>query len=186
MLSQIIILSGAIGVGKSTLAAGLAESLSCAKILSSRLVLTELLASTADREAQRQIGDQLDASTRGRWLADEAAIMVDKSPRPSTLVIDAVRTVDQVAALRSSFAVPVHHIHLNAGLGVLKKRFEARRSLRAGESASFEDTRNNATEVGAEALVSIADVVFDTSSMSESDVLNATLGYLVRMEDART
>jgi hypothetical protein len=92
------------------------------------------------------------------------------------LIVDAVRTVDQLSALRGGASLL--HLHLTAADAVLKRRYEGRRSADSGfEFASYAAVRANATEMGVENLARFAALVLDTGALD----IAATRSRVVRL-----
>jgi hypothetical protein len=76
------------------------------------------------RQVLQQLGNELDAETRGSWVAD--AVREVAASTDGTVVVDAVRTSDQVDALRN--IGETLHIHVTAAEADLKARYAANTS----------------------------------------------------------
>jgi len=164
----VVVLSGAVAVGKSTLASALAEL--GFQWFKSNTLLRHLTAagSNATREVLQHFGDELDARTKGAWLAEKLPMGC------YLLLVDAARTADQIAHIRRKFGAHVVHIHLKAGLSALEQRF----ARRGADISSYDAVQANATEAGVRQLSNIADVVIDTSNCTPEDVLVRVKGHL--------
>jgi adenylosuccinate synthase len=171
---RVLVISGPIGAGKSTLAQGLVERHGAHRVSSRELLLARLGARSGDRRSLQEAGAALDRETGGSWLADivkDVLLRQEGPPRP--LVVDSVRVPSQVEALRRALGSRVMHVHLSAPEQELAARYERRRS-RAGadsERASFEEARADTTERGVEALADLADLMLNTQRHSSEAVL---------------
>jgi len=172
MARRIVLLSGPIGVGKSTLT----ESLQ--RIYQARIVKTrELLDLEArlrlvqlnTREEYQAFGDNLDREDGGRWVADALAEVLKKETS-NLIVVDAVRIQDQIRAVRERYGYAVFHLHLTANEADLKNRFE-NRITKFREASTYEASQENLTEKGVWKLASIADAVVNTSLCEPEDVV---------------
>ena len=80
------------------------------------------------------------------------------------LVVDAVRTLDQVSALAGG--ANLIHVHLTADDAVLEARYELRRLAEPkSELGEYALVRSNVTERDIETLAPIADLVLDTGQL---------------------
>lgn len=165
---QIVLLSGRISAGKSSLAKNLQDHVG-ASIFKTKLVIEQVLHRIgADRRALQDRGELLDRRTDGKWLSDELnkALLAGSDLR--LVVVDAVRIERQVTWIRQS-GWPVVHVHLTAAREVLAKRY-ANRPNRSRELRRYEDLSQSQTERDAELLSDIADVVINTDRCSLEDV----------------
>lgn len=115
------------------------------------------------------LGDELDAKTDGKWLAEAVWQTAGLLSSDAVLVVDSPRLLSQIEALRRTFPRRVVHVHLTAPIPVLAERYETRES-EVQELGSYEEVRQNATEASVSELASHADVVIDTSRATEDDV----------------
>jgi len=156
---QVVALSGPVGAGKTTLAVGLAKSVG-AEILRTQNLLREQAAGRTREELQR-LGEDLDQREGGKWVAAPVLAQLSSTHGGLPVIVDAVRTSDQLAELRKGASV--RHIHLTAPDSVLQARYEQRRqSAQAFELRSFEELRANPTEAAVDSLANQADLVLDT------------------------
>lgn len=160
----IILLSGPVSAGKTTLARALAETLQTVRLISSRRILEGALDSEKPtRKALQMLGERLDRETGGRWLVD--AVLEDAASEP-VLVIDAVRTKEQIELLRTE-AAPTLHVHVHAAAYVLAARYETRRAAQPElELPSYESVLLDRTEAHVPQLISDADLSLDTGFWS--------------------
>lgn len=165
---RIILLSGPIASGKSTLGGLLVD-----RFAVQRLVTRDLLRAHVpdlERRLLQNAGDKLDRQTKGRWVADALVRLVGDFDESAMIVVDSVRTVAQADEVRRAFGSVVTHVHLSAPVGVLASRYKRRRGP-IRELKSYAAVRENATERGVEELCDIADVVIDTNRHRPEDVV---------------
>lgn len=169
-VSTLIILSGSMTAGKSTLAGLLGDAVR-ADVISTRQYLTSLVEQNPKRSKLQAVGDDLDVQTGGQWVVDLAQQAIADSDS-DVVILDAVRTLEQVRALRRKFGRTVVHLHLTAPMEDLAARYESRRAASPElEFSSYKEAAANATEEAIETLRDDADVVIDTSRNTERDVL---------------
>ena len=161
-----VLIGGPIAVGKSTLAAGIAESTSAA-VVGARRVLEETCGlDSATRIELQERGAIIDAETQGKWLADYITSTVD--PRVA-VVIDSVRTVAQAEHIRRDRA-GVIVVYLDAPAHVRAARYRA-----AGDPVKvkleFSKAMKHPTEIEVRSVASIADVKVDTTNLDPEGVL---------------
>jgi adenylosuccinate synthase len=182
MVDRIVVISGAVGSGKSQLA----ESL-CARFngehYSTRQMLMRRHRGRDDRGDLQKLGEKLDRDSGGSWVRDELSREIWDLKDRDLAVIDAVRTREQIEFLRRSFARRVVHVHVTASDETLRKRYERRRrQRRRAELPSYDEVKANRTEAKIEELARDADVVINSDRSTERDVLvrvARALGLLV-------
>ena len=170
---RIVILSGAICAGKSSLARSLIARYQAHVIKTRQLILTAKPRIKENRIALQRAGDALDRSNGGKWVRDALVriVMDSQGSTPSGLfVVDSARTEDQIHGIRDAFGPNVHHIHVTAGSDELKHRYD-KRQIRLGTCSPYEEVKRNKTERGVEALADIADIVVSTDKCTKEDVL---------------
>ena len=89
------------------------------------------------------------------------------------LVIDAVRTPEQINAMRQGG--PVLHVHLSADSDVRRRRFLERADLGRFERDAFDALALNPTEHNVEQLAPLAEVCLRTDALSVAAVRDAVL-----------
>lgn len=171
MIQRVILLSGPISCGKSTLAKGL-RSLSNAEIFRTREILGDLVKQrfSSDRLALQRAGDRLDKSTGGIWVVEKLEEWIRKSSLVSDVIVDSVRIPAQIEAIRKAFGKKVIHVHLTAPPQELEKRYKRRHRGSKGHAYSYTEARKNSTERKVDSLRDIADVVIDTKRCTPHDV----------------
>lgn len=173
MAKRIIVLSRRVSAGKSTLATALVEQFD-AHILKTRDLITASAKGKleAQRGALQRYGQLLDRRTGGEWVANALSREVESFPADAIVVVDAVRIIEQVHAIRRAYGPRVIQVHLEADLSVLAERYK-RKQHRAKllELGSYSDLSNNKTERRVEGLARTADVVINTDRCTRADVV---------------
>lgn len=125
-----------------------------------------------ERRAMQKFGEQLDRDTDGQWVAHQIAKLVAGGRvRGELLIVDAVRTLQQVDALREVFPANVTHIHMYAPEAVLTQRYQDRHDSGFVELSSYQDVAEDPTEANVVTLTNDADITIDTHRCSALDVL---------------
>src|SRR5712671_2147113 len=125
MIKRVIVLSGPVSAGKSTLAKALASRYRF-EVLATKALLMEVLGPDVDRGALQQAGEDLDRKTGGAWVGDALARYAAKLGENTEVVVDSVRLVAQVDAIRAGFGARVVHVHISAPEDVLETRWKGR------------------------------------------------------------
>lgn len=203
---KIVVISGQVGAGKSTLARGLAQRYG-AKLVSTKELL-QLTAERmgdqlpAERAALQAYGTKLDTDTGGRWVSEAVSARISgagiagqdsadqgpvgESDEPTGLwVVDAVRIQQQIDELRNALGIDVVHVHLHSSTEVLTARY-LKRGGASGlqELSSYAEVAEDPTEQKVAALVEDADVAIDTARSNEKDVLIRAAAALGLLPDA--
>lgn len=178
MPRQIVLLTGRIAAGKTTLCDHLRQFDSVSVLKTKEIIRTSALkklghAIEAERGAMQDFGDRLDRETKGQWVRDELRRLLGKlgANEPSaTVVVDSVRILEQIKAIRESYGYTVLHIHLHASEKELARRY-AKRHSELKEFKSYAELTKNDTEARVAELEKAADVVIDTELCRPTDVL---------------
>lgn len=186
-MKRLIVLSGPICAGKTTLAVEL-RRLFGLHVFKTRQLIIAATAASNERAALQRAGDHLDETTDGKWLAEYVAREAEGLADDAESVVDSVRIAPQIDAIRSKFGTRVLHVHITGPTepdGELARRHEAKKGERATEREleTYAHVRSNATERNVDALKSIADVVVDTALCTPTDVVVRVathLGYYER------
>ena len=184
MAKRIIVLSGPVASGKTTLGDALVERYGFT-LLKTRDLIRVAQKTELERGALQLGGDVLDRKTQGRWVADALVRTLLDLPTDITILVDSVRIEPQVKAIRQAFGPRVTHVHLTASLQELTGRYR-RRPKRLKELSSYEQVRANKTERNVDDLKDIADVVVDTYRSTGDQVVvrvAARLGLYGRSYD---
>jgi len=171
----VVAVSGPIGAGKSTLAQRLAGRYGGRRISTRELIVAHAEAAGEappdDRRAFQEYGEALDQQHRGHWVSEAAALLVAQQEEVQLVIVDAVRTKDQVEALRDAFSVAVTHVHVHAPDEVLSDRYRRRGSTPGmSELGSYREAIQSAPELEAHNLLADADIAIDTQRCNEDDV----------------
>ena len=185
-MQSIVLLSGPVAVGKTTLRDVLAASYGFDCVRSSPYLIqlaAERGIGTTRTELQ-DLGDQLDRSTDFRWVVDQVAIQAFRLRwEQNRWLVDAVRKQRQVDHFRSAFDGAVLHVHLTACEDVLRARFDGR--LKAENSnvdgqTPYEVAIQHDNEMQARRLIESADLVVDLGITSTMDAIKMIVQRLPR------
>lgn len=193
MRPRIVVVSGPVGAGKSTLAGRLANRFGAVHIRTRDLIVERARQNgdtpPSDRAGLQAYGEQLDLETNGSWVAQDLAAQINSMDTSRLIVVDGVRIAQQVEAMRAAFGRDVVHLHLHAPHNELAARYERRRSTgQSGikELPSYDDVARNPTEAHVTDLARDADFAIDSKRCSPDDVevrAAAELGLLGRGVD---
>ncbi len=179
-VKMLVLLSGPVAVGKTTLRQVLLKEHGFDYVRSSTYLL-ELAAKQSegtDRSNLQEIGDGLDEATDYRWVLDAVAIpAMAANPAHRRWQVDAVRKERQVENFRAQFGAAVLHVHLTAPETVLRHRYEAR-AVALGDACDttpYEVAIAHSNEVAARRLISHADLVIDTETVTPEDAARLVL-----------
>jgi adenylosuccinate synthase len=163
----LVLLSGPIASGKTTLAQHLGQLLSAEHISTSGLI-----SATGDRELGRSKLQRLGLSSslqRAEWIISAVRQSAHRVPARTAIVVDAVRTLEQVRELRKAAAGTwrVLHVHLCGDAMEFAARHEA---LGRDRDAAWLQVMNSPTEAAVHELEAEADIVIDTTRSVPTDV----------------
>lgn len=177
----VLLLSGPVSVGKTTLRNLLVKHRSFGSIRSSTYLRGLATATTGTRRLDLQeLGDGLDRQTDYRWVLDNVALpQMAANPRTNRWLFDAVRKQRQIEHFRDSFGQSVFHLHLNAPEEVLRERYEHRlREIGEPVEGAYDRAIAHENERLSRSLIHVADAIVDTFPASDEDVLGAVLTEL--------
>jgi adenylosuccinate synthase len=172
---QLIVLSGPLCAGKSTLAACLRERRGVG-VITAREILATHGGDPNDRRDLQLRGAELERTTEGRWLLDG---VVDRLATASLViqVVDSIRTTRQAGLFRAHFK-DVFLLHLTAAETVLRERFLASAEGVAAGRAKMDQVFSHEVERDADSVRTLADAVIDTSGKAAADVCTEALAAI--------
>ena len=172
MPNRIIVLSGRVSSGKSTLATTLLAKFNASVLETKNLIVDSARGKPiSGRAALQRYGDVLDRRTGGQWVASALTRHVETLPPDAIVVVDSVRIIEQVHAIRRAYGSRVVHVHLEADILVLAERYKHKqRQAKSGEFPSYSDLSHNKTERRVKRLAHTADVVINTDRCTREDV----------------
>ncbi|MFT3883153.1 MAG: adenylosuccinate synthetase [Gemmatales bacterium] len=177
MQKMIVLLSGHVASGKSTLATLLHDRFNFEVIKTWQLLKSINPKIPQEREALQAFGELLDKETNGQWVVEQLEQLI-RTRRDFTVVIDSVRHQGQIDFVRKGYGTSVIHVHLKAPQDVLTSRYKNRENKDIQELGSFAELLKNETEKAVPELEQSADVVVDTYLNSSEDVLTRAACHL--------
>lgn len=171
MSLRLVVISGGIASGKSTLAKHLAKRFGCTVVKTNSIIQDHLSSrSTGNRYSLQRKGNQLDRNTKHSWVANAVAQTVRSVDNDLPVVLEGVRKPQQMDKILSLIGHRyVRHVHLSVDPVTQKERFQ--RSKRAkDEGISFEEAVKDLSERDVEKLIHTADIVIPTEQHTEEDV----------------
>lgn len=162
-VEKLLLLSGAIGTGKTEISRELIRTFQFKKIASSGYLTSlipadELQEGDELRRQLQELGDRLDDTTGYLWIVDPVAVLaIDGAPENKNWLVDAVRKRRQVELFRERFGSIVRHVHLTASEDVLRSRY-------VEKGRDYDAAIDHPNEANARSLQALADLVLDTSS----------------------
>src|SRR4051812_4711514 len=100
----VVVLSGAVSSGKSTLADKLSDRYGVHSIRTKEILVSQLGADERPtRDQLQRLGDRLDGRTRGAWVADAVVREAAELAEDAVVLVDSVRRLNQIEALRLGF-----------------------------------------------------------------------------------
>ncbi len=179
MITRIVILSGQISSGKTTLSKGLSKHYEMKTFKTSEILKDKIgREKQIDRRILQDEGDKLDRETGGKWVLDELNSWLKQQKNAHGVIVDSARIKEQIEYLKDYFGPHVTHIHLTAPKNELKNRFKSRRNGILDKESEYSNIKQNQTERQIEDLANIADLVIDTKRSTEGDVLTRAICYV--------
>jgi adenylosuccinate synthase len=172
-VEKLLLLSGAIGAGKSSVATALMGSHGFRKIgssdyLKSQIPINQLKEGDELRLQLQELGDRLDQETDYLWIVNPVAIQAIANAAGVThWLIDAVRKKRQVEHFRHHFGANIRHVHIGAPEEVLRSRY--------GNKGNYDQAIAHPNEVNARSLSEIADRTFDSSVLGSDAIASRIL-----------
>lgn len=169
-----MLLSGPICSGKSALVRLLKKNHGAKVIKTRELILKKAPKTKLERIALQRAGQRFDREDGGAWVGEALQRTIDTAGAGQTpeglYVVDSVRIIGQIDAIRRAYGAEVHHIHLTATDEELRARYEGR-SREDDDAVPYNELKRNRTERDIEKLADVADIVVSTDRCSEEAVL---------------
>ena len=127
-MKHVIAISGPVASGKTVLADEILKRSSSHRI-STRQLLIDAGAEN-DRHELIEAGKRFDRETDGKWVLRAAGKYIDRHQQCDVILIDAVRTAQQIDHLREVYGERFVHVHVEVPLEVARARYETRARLR--------------------------------------------------------
>lgn len=141
-MRRIVLLSGHLCTGKSELARSLEVEFGYHIVKSSEILkgIASSRGAEQDRMALQKLGDEMDQETEGRWLHEHVLDLCKGLGLDAQVVLDNVRTKEQLEHFRTSSDFEAAHVHLYvADVSETERRWKARVSSGAGVEAAYPD-----------------------------------------------
>lgn len=184
----ILILSGEICTGKTTLTDKLVEQFNF-RVFKTKEVLEQIAAKKIRKRGVSRIdlqgfGESLDRETNGKWVLNNfQKQFVPIFETTKFFLVDSARILDQIIAFREAYSIFVVHIHLTANPTTLRTRYIERMKSKSSMSiseikAQYEKVKADGTEAKVNELKIDADLVIDTDKCNKSDILTRVTSFL--------
>src|SRR5258708_27011184 len=172
MAKHIVLLSGRVSAGKTTLCNHLEDRFGAKPLKTKEIILSIAKNVKAERGALQRYGELLDHRTKGAWVCEALSRQVEKLPPEALIVVDAIRIKAQIEAIRRAHGTRVFHIHLESNTDVLAQRYARKQKLKGfREFGSYARLSSSKTERRIGELADLADVVIATDRCTNEDVL---------------
>src|SRR5579872_1886651 len=180
MQVRILLISGAVATGKSTLVQGLHDRFGVEILKTKKIILARFPNARSERRELQGLGDELDRRTHHQWVRDELHRYInERLPEGRLVAVDAVRKTQQVDNIRQAYGPRVFHIHLKASDEELAKRYADRKRSVKLELRSYSSVKSGSeTERRINDLEEIADAVIPTDRSDKADVLIRVASHL--------
>jgi adenylosuccinate synthase len=168
---KILILSGRVCTGKSSLAKALAERFAAIHVRTVDCLRTLKPDAPNEREALQLAGEALDRETAGEWVLKALEHRLSETSDHDVVVLDSARIPEQIEAVRRGYGNRVYHVHLEASIDVLQERYKERPVGGIKELTTYRQVMANPTEAAVDRLREEADVVISSDRSTVRDVL---------------
>jgi adenylosuccinate synthase len=173
-MRQVVLISGHICTGKSELARRLKTEFGYHAVSSSDILreIAKAGEKPTDRLALQALGDALDRATNHQWLLEHVVKVAATLAETQPMVVDNVRTWDQLQYFRTYRGFSVIHAHLWAPRTILEQRYKTKNAERPEEAGqSYTDADLIKKEKDIEAFKKDADVRINTARTDSADTL---------------
>jgi len=180
MAKQIVILSGHVCAGKSTLAEKLAEEYGFKHVKTWGFIQARAKHLELERGQLQAHGERLDKKTKGAWLRDDLQKIERKEPEDALIIVDSVRHSNQIEHLRKAYRRRIVHVHLLANPKELERRYEERKKTKTdiAELKTYAEVLKNPTEAAVDDLEENADIVISSDRSNRKDVVTRVASHL--------
>ena len=103
MARMIVLLSGSVASGKSTLGNQLVSDFGATLIKTWKLLTEKEPSISRDRGSLQSFGEKLDVETEGRWVSEALGKRVSALDDDAIIVVDSVRILAQIDCVRQGF-----------------------------------------------------------------------------------
>ena len=128
---RIVVLSGPVSAGKSTLARLLHDRCSAQVVRTREFIKERLPRVRNERRSLQRAGERLDRADNGAWVREGLVRVIETAQAGSTptgmFIVDSVRIPGQIEAIRQAYGPAVHHVHLYAEDDELQQRYARER-----------------------------------------------------------
>lgn len=179
---HLVLLSGAVGAGKTSVAGLLEKGHGFSRVSTSGHLkaIAAQRCIIVNRVSMQDLGDQQDVETDFTWPVTVALAQMAKKPGTRWL-LDAVRKRRQVHHFRERMAGDILHVHLWAPEEVLRARYQARQAAgdEYGDPSPYDEFVQHPNEIESRSLLDIADLSFDTSVTTTLDAVQQIMDRLL-------
>lgn len=172
-MNRVVLLSGPIASGKTSLARNLSELLSF-EIISTSEYLSNLFG-TKDRKTLQRLGKELGDATNGDWTYSLVSEKIRLESGNSRIVVDSVRTLNQIHRIKEGLGEGVACVYLYADPDVLEFRYNKREG---GLSVPYAVAKFDPVEASIDLVKGESDVLIDSSECSQMTVFNELVSKL--------
>lgn len=172
-LPDLVLIGGQIAVGKTSVAAALAD-ISDANVVRVRNVLSSVLGVSADDRARLQSeGARLDHSSGGRWLLE----YLNEHCSTGRWIVDSARTRQQVEPILEAKAGS-RLVYLDAHESTRRSRYvRAAQDDQLKRSLTFDEAMRHATEQDVRAISAMAHFRIDTDDIAPQELAASIAGW---------
>jgi cytidylate kinase len=171
----VILIAGAIGSGKTTVAAALALALGGETVRVRNALADVLGVSNSDRIVLQESGADLDRRTNGRWLVEYIERRLEFAP---LIVVDSMRTRLQTVPVLESFP-SAFLAYLDARPETRRQRFElAKQTDLVKRSLAWTDAMRHPTEAAVAELRPLAHLRIETDGLESDRVVSEIIAAL--------
>jgi adenylosuccinate synthase len=181
----ILLISGPIAVGKTSVTEHLIEKYGFQKISTGSYLLNIAQNKNlhSGRRTLQELGDKLDADTDYKWVVDDVAKpKIELNPDVKYWLFDSVRKPQQIEHFKALYPNSIRHVHLSASEPTLELRYNGRKSSGGEyeESPSYRDAISHSNEVIARSLIGIAEAVILTENTTPETAADNIVQLIMR------